>query len=109
MIRIRTLRKEYGLSQRELALKIGSSQKSIDLWEKEKAEPTAKFICALVDCFGCSADYLLGREDDFGNVNVQSDLSEREKTLLSDYRRLQDRDKDQAQSFLEFLLYSKQN
>ena len=104
MIQIRAIRKEMGLSQRELAQKIGSSQKSIDLWEKEKSEPTAKFICALADCFGCSTDYLLGREDDFGNVNIQSDLSEREKALLSAYRRLQEREKAQASAFLYFLL-----
>ncbi|MDE6618003.1 MAG: helix-turn-helix domain-containing protein, partial [Clostridiales bacterium] len=83
MLRIKTLRKEQSLSQRALAQKIGSSQKSIDYWEKEKAEPTAKFICALADCFGCSTDFLLGREDDFGNVNVQSDLSAGENKLLS--------------------------
>ncbi len=109
MIRIRAIRKEIGMSQREVAQKIGSSQKSVDLWEKEKSEPTAKFICALADCFGCSTDYLLGREDDFGNVNIQIDLVEREKTLLSDYRRLNEREKEQASAFMKFLLQASSN
>ena len=104
MLRIKALRKEQNLSQRSLAQKIGSSQKAIDYWEKEKAEPTAKFICALADGFGCSTDFLLGREDDFGNVNVQSDLSASEKKLLSNYRRLTDKEKEQALQFLDFLL-----
>ena len=103
MIRIRTLRKEYGLSQRELALKIGSSQKSIDLWEKEKAEPTAKFICALADCFGCSADYLLGREDDFGNVNVESDLSESEQKILFSFRALNETNREKLLDYCTYL------
>ena len=103
MLRIKVLRKEQNLSQRALAQKIGSSQKAIDYWEKEKAEPTAKFMCALADCFGCSTDFLLGREDDFGNVNVQSDLSAGEKKLLSDYRRLSDKEKEQELQFLDFL------
>lgn len=104
MLRLKTLRKEKNISQRALAERIGSSQKSIDYWEKEQAEPTAKFISALADFFGCSADYLLGREDDFGNVNVESDLSENEKKLLSYYRRLSAQEKEQAFVFIEFLL-----
>ena len=103
MLRLKALRNEHNLSQRALAQKIGSSQKAIDYWENGKAEPTAKFICALADCFGCSTDFLLGREDDFGNVNVQSDLSEDEKKLQSDYRRLTDKKKEQLSLFLEFL------
>lgn len=104
MTRIRALRKEQNMSQRTLADKIGASQKSVDYWEKEQAEPTAKFICALADCFGCSIDFLLGREDDFGNVNVQSDLSEQEKRLLSDFRRLDENDREQIGCFAQFLL-----
>ena len=104
MLRIKSLRKEQNISQRALAQRIGSSQKAIDYWEKEQAEPTAKFICALADCFGCSVDYLLGREDDFGNVNIESDLSENEKKLLSDYRRLNSKEKDQILEFSAFLI-----
>ncbi len=52
MLRIKSLRTENNFSQRALAERIGSSQKAVDYWEKEKSEPTAKFICALADCFG---------------------------------------------------------
>ncbi|MDE7296552.1 MAG: helix-turn-helix domain-containing protein, partial [Clostridia bacterium] len=34
MLRLKTLRVENNLSQRAVALKIGSSQKSVDYWEK---------------------------------------------------------------------------
>lgn len=95
MNRIKALRTENKLSQRELAEKICSSQKSVDYWEKGVAEPTAKFVIALADSFGCSTDYLLGREDDFGNVNVESDLSADESSLLSIYRNI-DADKRAA-------------
>ena len=41
-------------------------------------------LCALADFFGCTIDYLVGREDDFGNVTATapSDLSDDEKKLL---------------------------
>lgn len=85
MNRIKTLRLENNLSQRDLAAKIGCSQKSVDGWEKDLSEPTAGFICALADCFACSADYLLGREDDFGVVRIEGGLTQEERRMLDLY------------------------
>ncbi len=103
MLRIKNLRKENNFSQRTLAKKIGSSQKSVDYWEKELSEPTAGFIVKLADCFGCTTDYLLGREDDYGNVNVNSDLSEKEKWLLSVFQSLSETAKTELTHYAEFL------
>ena len=102
--RIKVLRLENDLSQRALAEKIGCSQKSIDGWEKGLSEPTAGFICALADCFACSADYLLGREDDFGNINVSYGIPERQSELLRDYAALSENDQIVLREFVEFLL-----
>lgn len=103
MLRIKTLRMENNLSQRSLALKIGSSQKSVDYWEKGVSEPTAGFLIALANCFGCSVDYLLGREDDFGNVNLDCDLTEAEKTLLKSFRGLSKQKREELLRFSDFL------
>lgn len=102
--RIKMLRKENNYSQSALAEKIKSSQKIIDYWEEGASEPKASFIVALADCFGVSTDYLLGREDDFGNVNVNSDLSDEEKTLFQAFRALSKNDKKTLIRFAEFLL-----
>lgn len=80
--RLKSLRHENNLSRNALAEKIGSSQKIIDYWEKGTSKSKAHFIIALADCFGVTADFILGREDDFGNVNVKSDLTEEEKSLF---------------------------
>lgn len=103
MLRIYSLRKEHNLSQRALAQKIGSSQKSVDYWEKGKSEPTSGFIIAIADCFGCTTDYLLGREDDYGNVNINSDLSESEVYLLARFNGLSAERKNELIRFAEFL------
>ncbi len=71
--RIRELRKEKGYSQQTIAEYIGVSQKAIDYWEREINEPKASFIVRLADFFDCSADYLLGREDDFGIIRSNAD------------------------------------
>lgn len=101
--RLKTLRQENNLSQNALAEKIKSSQKIIDYWEDGSSEPKASFIIALADCFGISTDYLLGREDDFGNVNVNSDLNDEEKALLKVFRSLSKCDRKTLSLFAEFL------
>ena len=88
MNRIKALRLEHDMSQRTLAAQIGCSQKAIDGWERGLNEPTAGYICALADCFLCSTDYLLGREDDFGIVNVNPELAGKYKDILSVYTAL---------------------
>lgn len=103
MLRIKQLRQENNLSQRALADRILCSQTSVDYWEKGTAEPTAHFIIALADCFGCTTDYLLGREDDFGNVNVESDLSESEQKILFSFRALNETNREKLLDYCTYL------
>lgn len=103
MNRIKVLRLEHDMSQRDLAEQIGCSQKSIDYWEKGEAEPSAKFICALADRFSCSTDYLLGREDDFGLVRIEGELTGGEKRLLELYAALPEERRAELIRFAGFL------
>lgn len=48
------------LEQKELAEKVGASPSSIARWEQGKTDPTAGFLVAMSNVFGCSVDYLLG-------------------------------------------------
>ena len=57
---IKELRTERGISQSQLALQIGVSQKAIDYWERGINEPKASYVSALAVFFGVSADFLLG-------------------------------------------------
>lgn len=60
--------------------------------ETNRREPTGNTLAILADYFGCSVDYLLGREDDFGNVavNINADLTAEEKTILELFNQLPD-------------------
>lgn len=104
MLRLRQLRKEKNITQRELAAQIRCSQKAIDLWEKGETEPKADVVIALANFFECTADYLLGREDDIGNVNVMRDLSENERRILNVYAQLDKKRQDELCSYGEYLL-----
>lgn len=103
ILKIKPLRKEMKMSQRAVAEKIGCSQKSVDCWEKGASEPTAGFVCALADCFACTTDYLLGREDDFGNVHVDFPADPQVQALLLAFLTLPKKDRDSVISYAKFL------
>ena len=108
MLRLKQLRTERNMSQRSLAAKIGTSQKAIDLWEKGYTEPKAGIVIRLANLFECTADYLLGREDDFGSVNVMRDLSENEKQLLSLYAELSKKQQEELNNYAGYILSKRQ-
>lgn len=94
MLRIKELRIEYGLTQKELAEKIDTTSKSIWAYENNGAVPPLDVLSKLADFFNCSIDYLAGRSDDFGNITIKKeksptdDLTAEEKTLLENFRQL---------------------
>ena len=60
--RLKRLRKEKKLTQKELAEQIGISQKSYSHWETGKNEPSLENLIKLVDLLEVSIDWLFGRE-----------------------------------------------
>ena len=57
------LRKEKGLSQRQLANEIGTSQANVSRWEQGINEPSIIECWKIADFFGVSIDMLCGRKD----------------------------------------------
>ena len=91
MNRLRELRKLKGLTQKEVALAINVSAQSYGYYENWINKPDPETLIKLADFFEVSIDYLVGRSDDFGNVNVianGAELSEYEKTLLECFDKL---------------------
>lgn len=62
--RLRLLRTTSGLSQRELAQKIGVSKSSINMYERGEREPGFETLESVADLFRVDINYLLGRTDD---------------------------------------------
>lgn len=61
--RLKELRIEKGLSQRDLAKAIDLSQAAIVHWENNRRVPSANVIILLAQFFEVSTDYLLGLKD----------------------------------------------
>lgn len=57
--RIQNLRKVKGVSQEELADKIGVSRQTISKWESEQSAPDIEKVVLMSDYFGATTDYLL--------------------------------------------------
>ena len=91
MHRIKELRIAAGLSQKEIAEKIGVTRSTISDWETKRSEPNVLQLTKVADLFNCSIDYLVGRENDFGVVEVvveNQSLTTLEGELLSLFRKL---------------------
>ena len=106
MRRIKELHIAKGLSQAELAKILGYNQTAIGKYERGELEPSVETMGKLCDFFECSIDYLVSREDDFGNVTVvkADDLSDDEKFILEAFGRLSDKQKNAVKLFVSGLL-----
>lgn len=57
--RIQYLRKAKGLSQEDLADRVGVSRQAVSKWESEQSTPDLEKIIILSDIFGVTTDYIL--------------------------------------------------
>ena len=58
---LKNLRREKGLTQKELAEKVGLRQSHISSWARGEKTPLISGLIKLADFFNCSVDYLIGR------------------------------------------------
>src|SRR5579859_2311128 len=85
--RLRSLREDRRLSQRELARLCDLGETQIHKYETGEAEPSAKNLKILADKLEVSTDFLLGRTEDprgqIGDNNITAD----EHTIIETFRR----------------------
>ena len=72
-------------SQKQIAIDLGISEQTFSNYVNEKSTPKLEILIKIADYFNVSLDYLLDRKfsNDIGF------LSEDEKKLLTDYRKLE--------------------
>lgn len=62
-MRIRELRKERGMTQKELAETVGVDQSAVAQWEAGKSGPHRNKLSKLAQALGCTVDDLLKGDD----------------------------------------------
>ena len=96
---LKDLRKSKKMTQADLAKALKIGQATVAGYENEEYIPHISSLIAYANFFECSIDYLVGREDDFGNITVQAEsnapvLSAEERELLENFRAVDLRNKD---------------
>jgi transcriptional regulator with XRE-family HTH domain len=61
--RIAQARQQAGLTQEQLAAKLGTSQRVVTYWEREPVALKAEQLASLADALAVTGDFLLGREE----------------------------------------------
>lgn len=87
--RLKLLRKQNHLSQRELGKMLGVSKVSVSSYEKGKRIPSMNTLLMILRVFDVSADYILGRElnvvcEDEGSYSVL--LSSNDINIINELR-----------------------
>ncbi len=62
-IRIRELRLEHKLTQKELGKLLGVDFRTVSFWETERYEPSLKQLETICKIFEVSADFIIGLKD----------------------------------------------
>ncbi len=68
---IKELRKHFGLTQTELAEKLGVTEQTVSKWENDKCYPDVSLLPLLANIFGCSVDAVLGVDTDTYGAGIQ--------------------------------------
>ncbi len=101
MVKLKELRQIKNLTQKQVADFLKCNQTAVGKYERGELEPSISNICKLADFFGCTTDYLLGREDDYGIISAGQTtvLTKDEEELLSVYRKMDANTKQQTLGF----------
>ena len=69
---IRGERARRGISQSELAKRVGVSESLVRAWEAGKATPSGPALLCMSSIFDCTTDYLLGRTNERTRMSLMS-------------------------------------
>ena len=104
-VRIKELRKQQGLTQSELAQKVGVTYVQIGRYEKRGATPSSDVLVKLAESLNTSTDYLMN-----GELTNHSKEQLKDKKLLGLFKKVEQlnaKDKDMVISFIDaFVLKS---
>ena len=70
--KLRTLRQNYGYSQKQVALRLGISPSIVSGYETGERTPSAENLLSLSYLYKCSTDYLLGKEPNVAHIEIET-------------------------------------
>ena len=109
--RLIELRKRDGLTQHELAKRIGISRSAIGNYEKEIREPDFETLEKIADYFNVELGYLFGKNKNDAEIydNYHPELTPNEISLLKTYDSLTPEAKKEALDYITYLASKPEN
>lgn len=108
MNRLKELRKEKKLSQKEIAKEMSISEKTLSRWENGESQIKPEKAQQLADFFGVSVGYLLGYIDD-SEIYDDEVVIEPEKGMILAYSLERSNKKLQEKMFKDFITFFRDN
>lgn len=106
MNRLKLLREEKGLFQKDIATLLNVSIPAVNQYESGKRDMSTETVVKLAEYFGVSTDYLLGKSDIRNPEKAQEDPLGLAKIGFSmeNYTPLTEKQKEQIRDLLEIIL-----
>lgn len=103
--KILKLRKMNGMSQDDLAEKVGVSRQSISKWESDQATPELEKVLLLANIFSVTTDYLL-QPSEVDELSMKTTILEKQQQeILGQQRKQQNRQYVIVSSFIALLFF----
>lgn len=88
--RIKELRKQNGMEQKDLARLLNISPKTISSWEVNRTQPKMEFISQMCEIFHCrKSDFLEDKE-----VDIHIDMDDFDRILIENYHQADELDRE---------------
>ena len=102
MENIRVLRKQSGLTMKQLGIELGMAESTVSLYETGKRSPDIQSLIRIADFFDVSLDYLCGRKCD----NSERAISSKQSKVLSLFDDLNEEGKEKLIDYADDLVSS---
>lgn len=101
--RLKQLREEKRLTQKELAFELSIGSKTISDYERESSSPDNDTLMIIAKFFNVSADYLLGLSDERTPPTPKEKLSGVQLALFNQTENLNEEQMKDVLKYIEFL------
>ena len=109
--RLKELRKESELTQKELADKLSISSSAVAMYERGNREPSFEIMEEIADLFNVDMNFLLGKSQERNATQKKSlaDVEHQEavEKAAELFSRLSEEEQQQALTYIEFLLHKR--
>ncbi|MBE7097399.1 helix-turn-helix domain-containing protein [Bacillus cereus] len=96
---IRNLRKQKGITQKELAQSLQLSESTIGMYERSERQPDYNTLIRIADYFKVSTDFLLGRDFEAEGTKNDSELDQ----WLNDIKLAPSQKREELKRFWKFI------